>query len=81
MQNMLCEHLSFSQLKLVEYFPINSFQDNYYDYHQKNMTKLKKDHSDDKERVIREEREKMESFRHEKVDLAIMFCLNACVQK
>ena len=44
------------------------FQENYYDYHQNEMKKLKRDHSDDKEKAIKEEREKLNSFQQEKVD-------------
>ena len=44
------------------------FQENYYDYHQKEMNKLKKLNSEEKERVMKEEREKLTSFQSEKVD-------------
>ena len=44
------------------------FQENYYDYHQKEMKKLKRDHSDHKEKAIKEERDKLNSFQQEKVD-------------
>ena len=44
------------------------FQENYYDYHQNEMTKLRRDHNDDKKRAIKEEREKLNSFQQEKVD-------------
>ena len=37
------------------------------------MKKLKRDHNDDKERAIKEEREKLESFQLEKVDFTRIF--------
>ena len=48
------------------------FQENYYDYHQKEMIRLKKINSEEKERVIKEEREKMTSFQSEKVDFTFL---------
>ena len=39
------------------------------------MKKLTRNHSDDKERAIREEREKLKSFQYEKVHFIISFYL------
>ena len=42
------------------------------------MKKLKRDHNDDKERAIKEERDKLTSFQQEKVDFN---SFNSCVHK